>query len=235
MANDPRRRYFVATGPDAQALLARVEEHTDAHHERTKAYTAQYGARFIMQRNGYPTGILLDEDSAVPEGFKFIRLIEHMGIDFMLCEPVGNTKAGRAAKAAAAKVGVQGVSEMICRHYDVYGRMFIVGGNASWHPVGWCSPKQKLVTLQVPETADDRYTPHAELREISYSQYVAITEEGAPAPAEPLHDNLRDRIGQALADEMQSMGDPREVDWCDSREIDRLADAVMAVLSKEPK
>lgn len=41
------------------------------------------------------------------------------------------------------------------------------------------------------------------------------------------HDNLRDQIGQALNDAIASGG---EADYCDSREIDRLADAVLAVL-----
>lgn len=47
---------------------------------------------------------------------------------------------------------------------------------------------------------------------------------------EPLHDNLRDLIGQAISDEIAAGAE--QPDWCDSREIDRLADAVMAVLPK---
>lgn len=42
------------------------------------------------------------------------------------------------------------------------------------------------------------------------------------------HDNLRDRIGQALFDAIQSGAE--NPDWFDAREIDRLADAVMGVL-----
>jgi hypothetical protein len=45
---------------------------------------------------------------------------------------------------------------------------------------------------------------------------------------EPLHDSLRYNIGQAISDAMQ--GGAETPDWCDSREIDRLADAVMLVL-----
>lgn len=47
---------------------------------------------------------------------------------------------------------------------------------------------------------------------------------------EPLHDNLRDLIGQAISDEIATGAE--QPDWCDSREIDRLADAVLAVLPK---
>jgi hypothetical protein len=47
--------------------------------------------------------------------------------------------------------------------------------------------------------------------------------------AEPLHDNLRDLIGQAISDEIAAGA--TQPDWCDSREIDRLADAVLAVLT----
>lgn len=46
----------------------------------------------------------------------------------------------------------------------------------------------------------------------------------------PLHDNLRDLIGQAISDEIAAGA--AQPDWCDSREIDRLADAVLAVLPK---
>lgn len=46
--------------------------------------------------------------------------------------------------------------------------------------------------------------------------------------AEPLHDNLRDQIGQAINDAIAS-GAP-QADYCDSREVDRLADAVLAIL-----
>ncbi|MRW88804.1 hypothetical protein GJ699_02260 [Duganella sp. FT80W] len=48
---------------------------------------------------------------------------------------------------------------------------------------------------------------------------------------EPLHDNLRDLIGQAISDEIAAGAE--QPDWCDSREIDRLADAVLAALRKE--
>ncbi|MYM34871.1 hypothetical protein GTP38_11025 [Duganella sp. FT94W] len=48
--------------------------------------------------------------------------------------------------------------------------------------------------------------------------------------AEPLHNNLRDLIGQAISDEIAAGAE--QPDWCDSREIDRLADAVLAVLPK---
>jgi hypothetical protein len=48
--------------------------------------------------------------------------------------------------------------------------------------------------------------------------------------AAPKHDSLRDLIGQAISDEIAAGAE--QPDWCDSREIDRLADAVMAVLSK---
>lgn len=44
----------------------------------------------------------------------------------------------------------------------------------------------------------------------------------------PLHDSLRDLIGQAISDEIAAGAE--QPDWCDSREIDRLADAVLAVL-----
>lgn len=43
---------------------------------------------------------------------------------------------------------------------------------------------------------------------------------------------LRDAIGQALNDEMQKHP-AAECDWCDSREIDRLADAVIVVLKDQ--
>ena len=42
------------------------------------------------------------------------------------------------------------------------------------------------------------------------------------------HDNLRDQIGQALNDAIAS-GAP-QADYCDSREVDRLADAVMPLV-----
>jgi hypothetical protein len=45
---------------------------------------------------------------------------------------------------------------------------------------------------------------------------------------EPLHDNLRDQIGQAINDAIAA-GAPR-ADYCDSREVDRLADAVLVIL-----
>lgn len=48
-------------------------------------------------------------------------------------------------------------------------------------------------------------------------------------PQSEAHDNLRDRIGQALNDEIESGAE--SPDWCDSREIDRLADAVMKVIA----
>jgi hypothetical protein len=44
----------------------------------------------------------------------------------------------------------------------------------------------------------------------------------------PMHDNLRDLIGQAISDEIAAGAE--QPDWCDSREIDRLAGAVIAVL-----
>ncbi|MRW84572.1 hypothetical protein GJ698_10795 [Pseudoduganella sp. FT26W] len=43
----------------------------------------------------------------------------------------------------------------------------------------------------------------------------------------PPHDDLRDLIGQAISDEIAAGAE--QPDWCDSREIDRLADAVLAV------
>ncbi|MYN42459.1 hypothetical protein GTP55_24260 [Duganella sp. FT109W] len=46
--------------------------------------------------------------------------------------------------------------------------------------------------------------------------------------AAPLHDSLRDLIGQAISDEIAAGAE--QPDWCDSREIDRLADAVLTVL-----
>jgi hypothetical protein len=48
--------------------------------------------------------------------------------------------------------------------------------------------------------------------------------------AAPKHDSLRDLIGQAISDEIAAGAE--QPDWYDSREIDRLADAVMAVLPK---
>lgn len=51
--------------------------------------------------------------------------------------------------------------------------------------------------------------------------------------AAPLHDNLRDLIGQAISDEIAAGAE--QPDWCDSREIDRLANAVMAVLDEAAK
>lgn len=47
------------------------------------------------------------------------------------------------------------------------------------------------------------------------------------------HDNLRDRIGQAISDEIAN-GVPNP-DWFDSREIDRIADAVIEVLPAAPQ
>lgn len=54
--------------------------------------------------------------------------------------------------------------------------------------------------------------------------------EGCLANAElpPIHDNLRDIVGQAISDAIQR-GAP-EPDWHDSREIDRLADAALKAL-----
>jgi hypothetical protein len=45
-----------------------------------------------------------------------------------------------------------------------------------------------------------------------------------------LHDSLHDTIGQAINDEIASGAETP--DWCDSREIDRLADAVLRVLPR---
>lgn len=42
---------------------------------------------------------------------------------------------------------------------------------------------------------------------------------------------LRDRIGQVLSDEI---AEQPQADFCDSREIDRLADAVIALLIPKP-
>jgi hypothetical protein len=181
--SDPRRRYFVATGPDTNTLLAKLTELYDAHRQRTSDYVAQYGAKFVWQSGGRPEGFLVPIGTAAPPGFKKQRTVEHKGVQYDVMAPHGNGKEARAARAAADRVGYLLSSEVICQHFGVRDRMFIVGGNMSWHATGWANIEQGLATLQVPETHEDRYVPtHPELREISYSQYVAITEDGAPAP-----------------------------------------------------
>lgn len=181
--SDPRRRYFVATGPDTDAMLVKLREMYDAHAERTRQYLAHYGGKFVWQADGYPNGFLLPEGSPVPKGFKQTRTVTHKGEKYAVMEPAGASAAAREARTMAQKVGALGSSEFICAHYGARNRMILVGGTSSWHATGWANIEKALATLQVPEKYDDRFTPtHPELREITFEQYKAITEDGAGAP-----------------------------------------------------
>lgn len=66
--------------------------------------------------------------------------------------------------------------------------------------------------------------------EAEYWSYVGLRDEAERIHAAALiaHEELRDEVGQAINDAIAT-GAPSP-DWCDSREIDRLADAAMLVL-----
>lgn len=63
-----------------------------------------------------------------------------------------------------------------------------------------------------------------------YYHQIGLREEAEriSAAAHQAHEDLRDAVGQAISDEIASGAE--QPDWCDSREVDRLANAAMLVL-----
>lgn len=171
------RRYFVADGPDAKALIEQLLFLQKEHADRATEFLAPYGAKYFMQIDGWPSAILLDEGSPIPDGFKKSERQHYNGKVYDVLKPVGNTKAGREIKKRAKIVGFFKPSELICKHYGCHNQMVYQGGSM-WVAVGWPSKEKGLVVISVPVSEDQPFTPlNSELREIKKSEYIAITEE----------------------------------------------------------
>lgn len=171
-----RRRYFIAEGPEADALREDVLKQFDDHRDRLMKFLAQYGTAHCMQRGGCPTAILLEEPATAPEGFKQVGRHLHDGKSYIECKPIGNTKIGRSVKKQMAEVGGFSASDLITKHYRCEN--WVPVGGSMWVATGWIHDAKKLVVIQVPEDEDHQFTPPPSFREIKKSEYVAITEEG---------------------------------------------------------
>ena len=173
--SDIKRVFFLADDAEAKALNEEIFQEHEKHRQRINAFFAAYGATIGMQRRGFPTRVLISEDSEIPDGMKKDGRHFYEGKTYVNCVPVGNTKIGRAIKAEMKAVGGFDASEMILKHYGA-GAMILSGGR-SHHAVGYTRSPGAPITIDAPENDEYPYATPSSFRKIKRSEYIAITEE----------------------------------------------------------
>ena len=170
-----RRRYFIAEGEEATALIERVQSERRAHQTRMREFLAKFNTTHCIHRSGIPIRIMVEDGQPIADGLKVDGRKHHEGKTYLELKPLLNTSAGKAIKRQMEQVGKFVASDIITEHYDC--GMFVYGGNSMWVATGWIHTEKNLIAIQVPEDDENLYTPHPTFREIQKLEYIAITEE----------------------------------------------------------
>jgi hypothetical protein len=176
---NPVRRFFVAEGPEAEAMADKVLRLNREHSERLTKVKAKYKAHGLQTRDGHPIGLLFHKDHVAPVACKVHTSHILDGQRYIEYRPLLNRKIGREMAEDFKKVGGFNFSEMICREWGVFNMVMGDKGNALW--VSVAGVMDKIIVLNLVEDDAQKLEVKPFFREIKRSEFISITEEGGIA------------------------------------------------------
>lgn len=176
------RRYFLASGPKTQEMLAGIVKRRETYFEARRAFQNKYKADALFDKRGMVVGLGYKDYCAHPG----LRVAHNIDGHF-LAYPALRYKEGKQINAEMQTVnklsgGVP--SDIILKFFDASRMVPQTDPNSSTgmslavsigHPIhDW-----KDCVLSIPEEKDHPFTPHEEMTEIKHHQFIAYIEGDA--------------------------------------------------------
>jgi hypothetical protein len=180
--SEANRRYFLASGPKTQEMLAGILKRREAYFEARRAFQAKYKADALFDRRGMIVGLGFKEPGNRP-GLRVTGNID----DHFLAYPDRRFKDGKQIDAemqAANRLSGGQPSDLILKFFDA-SRMTPQSdpnsptGMSLAVSVGHPIHEWKDCVVSVPEEKGHPFTPHEEMTEIKHHQFIAYVEGDA--------------------------------------------------------
>lgn len=177
------RRYFVAEGPEAEAIKQKVLDTLTEQRRQHNELAEKYGADQVLRWNdGRVAGFAFKAgpgDIVERDGLKFDRRESNGDSEWLLYSPNKRSKLGKQIAADMAAIKGYSGSDEIVQHYGAYRISFVrhQGPTGQAMAISVAGIIKGTVVLSVPVNEQEPFDPPAGLREIKKSEYIALTEE----------------------------------------------------------
>ncbi len=172
----PRRRYFIAEGPDALLVKDKVLAAQKLHQALHREVMNKYKCFALFTSNSQNiVGLAYKRGHVAPVGCKLFQTAHHEGERLDVYKPLLNRKAGKLIDKDFKLAGGFSGSDLIIQAFGCNNMVASIESHALW--VAVAGIVKDTIVVNIPEDDNTPAKVHACFREIKKSEFIAFTEE----------------------------------------------------------